>query len=279
MGYSADILKKQYGKQCKKQRTENLLRLREEIAGLSATEFCKQIGIQKSNLSSLECGDRDLSLFNIQAYKTYFSEKHNLNISTDYLLGYTSVMENEKLNVSDELGLTGKSIEVLKKWKGYKDNPKKLFVSYGASDLDTLNLLLEDYYDLQAELDKKGLYANYSIFHFIGNYIFSERFRKCPTNNIKYRQKSNNPEIGDSLEYLKKDDIITVNGESATIVNTYDESNNRADSDGMTFYNIEDENEIYQVSFQNLLTAYNKENIEKIIDRIKNRLNKKESDD
>lgn len=277
--YSADTLKKQYEKKYKEQRIENLLRLREEIAGLSATEFHKQTGIQKSNLSSLECGDRDLSLFNIQAYKTYFSEKHNLNVSTDYLLGYTSAMENETLNISDELGLTGKSIEVLKEWKRYKNNPMKHIVAYGVSDLDTLNLLLEDYYDLQAKHRKKGNYANFSIFHFIGTYIFSEHFKRCPTNNIKYRQKSNDPEIGDSLKLLEDDDAITVNGKKATIINTYDESNNRADSDSMTFYNIDDKDEVYRVSFQNLLMAHCKENIVKVIDRIKERINNKESDD
>lgn len=278
MDYSASTLKKQYQEKCKKQCKENLLRLRKEIAGLSSTEFCKQIGIQKTNLSSLEHGDRDLSLFNIQAYKTYFSEKHNLNVSVDYLLGYTDIIENEKLNVGNELGLTGKSVEVLKKWKNYKNNPEKLFVSYGTSDLDTLNLLLEDYYDLQAKCDKEGLYANYSIFHFIGNYIFSERFRKCPTNNIKYRKKSNNPEIGDFFEQLKQNDKITVNGETTTIVDIYDAHENSADSDKMTFHNVENEKEFYGVSFQNLLTAYNKENILKIIDRIKNRLNKKQGE-
>lgn len=272
MAYNADMLKKQYQKKCEKQRIENLLRLRIEIAGLSATEFCKQTGLQKPNLSSIEKGDRDLSLFIIQTYKTYFLENHNLNISTDFLLGYTSVMENEKLSVSDELGLSGKSIEVLKSWKHYKDNPKKLIVSYGVSDLDTLNLLLEDYYDLQEKHRKNGNYANFSIFHYIGTYIFSEHFKKCPTNLIRYRQKSNNPEIGDSLDFLNTNDKITINGETATIVNTYDKSNNKADSDGMTFYNVGNEEEVYQVSFRDMLKAYAKGNIETVIDRIKERI-------
>lgn len=274
MGYNADTLKKRYQKDCLEQRKENLLRLREEIAGLSPTEFSNQIGIQKTNLSSLEHGDRDLSLFNIQAYKTYFLENHSLNISVDYLLGYTSVIENGNLSVSNDLGLRGKSIEVLKSWKKFKDAPKHFVVSYGSSDLDTLNLLLEDYYTLQTKAREKGLYANFSIFHYIGNYIFSERFKKCPTDKIKYKHKSNNPELGDLLDTLKNDDDITVNGESATIVSTYDSSNNRADSDSMTFYNTEDEEEIYKISFQDMLKAYTKENIEKIIDRIKERINK-----
>lgn len=89
MPYNADSLKKTYEAHYKKQRIANLIELREEIANLSLTDFSKQIGIQKSNLSSLEKGDRDLSLFNIQAYKTFFREKYNLDISADYLLGYS----------------------------------------------------------------------------------------------------------------------------------------------------------------------------------------------
>lgn len=272
MTYSADILKKQYQKKCKEQRIKNLLRLREEIAGLSQTEFCKQTGFQKSNLSSIEKGDRDLSLFVIQTYKTYFLENYNLDISTDFLLGYTSVMENEKLNVSDELGLTGKSIEVLKSWKQYKNNPMELVASYGVSDLDTLNLLLEDYYDLQEKSHKDGYYSNYSIFHFIGTYLFSEHFKRCPANLIKYRQKSDNPEIGDSFKFLDEKDTITVNGKNATIINTYDKSYYSADGDSMTYYNEDNEKEFYKASFQNMLKAYAKGNIEAVIDRIKERI-------
>ena len=89
MPYNADSLKKTYEAHYKKQRIANLIELREEIANLSLTDFSKQIGIQKSNLSFLEKGDRDLSLFNIQAYKTFFREKYNLDISADYLLGYS----------------------------------------------------------------------------------------------------------------------------------------------------------------------------------------------
>ena len=170
------------------------------------------------------------------------------------------------------MGLSGKSITILKNWKQYKNNPLKFSCAYGVSDLDILNLLLEDYYDLQEKHKKNGYYANFSIFHFIGTYIFSEHFKKCPTNNIKYKQESSNPEIGASLKTLSTDDKITVNGKDAIIINTYDKCNNSADSDKMAFYNINNEQEIYQVSFQNMLKAYTQGNIEAIINRIKERI-------
>lgn len=116
MPYNADSLKKTYEAHYKKQRIANLIELREEIANLSLTDFSKQIGIQKSNLSSLEKGDRDLSLFNIQAYKTFFREKYNLDISADYLLGYSKnkyANENYQM-ISRVTGLSDKSIDCLK---------------------------------------------------------------------------------------------------------------------------------------------------------------------
>lgn len=274
MSYNADTLKKLYQKECLERRKINLVRLRKEIAELSPTEFSKQIGIQKSNLSSLENGDRDLSLFNIQAYKSYFLERYKLNISTDYLLGYTSVIENKGMNISDDLGLSGKSIEVLKSWRKLKENPERFAVAYGATDIDTLNLLLEDYHYLQSNANKKGLYAGFSIFHYIGNYIFSERFKRCPTETIKYEHKSTNPEIGNSLDDLNIGDVVKVNGNEHTILSlhAYDKCNLKADSDKLAIYNMQDSEEIYSITFQDMLKAYSKENIIKIIDRVKKRI-------
>lgn len=56
MSYTADTLKRSYQKNHSEQRKKNLLKLRESIAKMSLTEFSKEIGIQKSNLSFLEMG-------------------------------------------------------------------------------------------------------------------------------------------------------------------------------------------------------------------------------
>lgn len=280
MPYNADALKKQYKKTCLEQRKKNLIRLREEIAGLSQTEFSKQTGIQKSNLSCLESGDRDMSLFNILVYKAYFLENHKLNVSTDYLLGYTSVISNTEMNISNELGLSGKSIEVLRSWNELKKNPKKFAVAYGVTDIDTLNLLLEDYHYLQTKVKKTNHYhyAGFSIFHHIGRYIFSEHFRKCPQNKIMYKYKPDNSENEWVRADLNKGDVVKNNNDERTIldINTYDKRNN-GDNGIITIYNIENEDEFYTVRFQNMLNAYDKENILTIIDRIKKRIDKNET--
>lgn len=135
MNYNANTLKLQYEKNCLEQRKKNLVRLREQIACLTQTEFSKRTGIQKSNLSYLENGDRDMSLFNIQVYKTYFLEHHSLNVSTDYLLGYTDIIRNESMNTSKDLNLSNDSLECL---KYLSTNERNLNL------LKTLNFLMSD---------------------------------------------------------------------------------------------------------------------------------------
>lgn len=141
MSYNADTLKKAYQNKYSEQRKKNLIGLRENIAHMTLTEFSKQTGIQKSNLSALENGDRDLSLFNIQVYKTFFAQKYNLDISTDYLLGYSNnkyADENYQM-ITRITGLTDESIDCLKTLK-FDDDKLKL-----------LNLLIGNY-ELFSEL-------------------------------------------------------------------------------------------------------------------------------
>ena len=64
-------------------------------------------------------------------------------------------------------GLSDKSIQVLKKWNSFKKEPMKIATTYGNGDLEMLNLILEDYYDLSNRVAENGYIARYSIFHFI----------------------------------------------------------------------------------------------------------------
>ena len=139
-----------------------------------------------------------------------------------------------------------------------KENPERFAVAYGATDIDTLNLLLEDYHYLQSNANKKGLYAGFSIFHYIGNYIFSERFKRCPTETIKYEHKSTNPEIGNSLDDLNIGDVVKVNGNEHTILSlhAYDKCNLKADSDKLAIYNMQDSEELIFSNFLILLLIF-----------------------
>ena len=97
--------KKEYKKETNAQRTKNLKRLRENIAKLSLSDFAKETGKTKNDLSMLENGEKTLSLFHIQAYKKFFLEKYTINLSVDYIMGYTDIMENNNLDYQREIGL------------------------------------------------------------------------------------------------------------------------------------------------------------------------------
>lgn len=159
--YTADQLKKEYEKEFKEQRIKNLIRLREDIAGLTQTEFSKRIGIQKSNLSVIENGERDLSLFNIQAYIKYFAENHNINLSADYLLGYATTFENNTENLCNELGLSEGALWILRNIKNNKLSP----------ELDKIPYVLD--YLLQSEI-QYGYISPHSILRDTYDYLFGK---------------------------------------------------------------------------------------------------------
>lgn len=140
MAYSSDAMKKSYKTECDTQRTKNLIKLREEIAGLTQAEFIREVGFTKSDISNLESGEKLLSLYHIQAYRLYFKEKHNINVSVDFLMGYTDIIENRSLNIAADLGLSNDAIESLKKIKECADEDKTI-----KDDLDMLNFLMSDF--------------------------------------------------------------------------------------------------------------------------------------
>lgn len=133
MAYTSDALKKEYKKETNTQRKKNLRKIREDIAKLSLSDFAKETGITKNDLSMLENGDKLLSLFHIQAYKKFFLENHKINLSVDFIMGFTDIMENNNLNYQKQIGLSSDAIETL----------QKLRKSHGKL-LDVANLLLSD---------------------------------------------------------------------------------------------------------------------------------------
>lgn len=113
MAYTSDALKKEYKKETNTQRKKNLRKIREDIAKLSLSDFARETGITKNDLSMLENGDKLLSLFHIQAYKKFFLENHKINLSVDFIMGFTDIMENNNLNYQKQIGLSSDAIETL----------------------------------------------------------------------------------------------------------------------------------------------------------------------
>lgn len=104
-----------------------------------AKDLSKNLGIAAPKISELEHG-RAVSLSELQAYHKYF------NVPYEYLLGESNSRYYENMALSEELGLTGESIEHLKR-------TNKLFNSYTynssdrrtpeGTELRAINFLLE----------------------------------------------------------------------------------------------------------------------------------------
>lgn len=134
MSCVSDKLKQEYKKETEKTRTKNLKKIREEVSGLSLSEFAKITGMTKNDVSCYESGSKTLSLFATLAYKKYFFEYHNINLSSDFLMGFTDIMENDGMDFQKKIGLSDKSMEIIKRLRETKE------VAY----LDILNILIED---------------------------------------------------------------------------------------------------------------------------------------
>lgn len=108
---SSSIIKNDYKTKYTKSRSRNLIYLREEIAKLSLTDFSKKLKIPKGNLSFMESGERTPSISNIHSYKEYFLINHNIDVSCDFILGYSNSMTIE--NPIYPKTLTPKSISTI----------------------------------------------------------------------------------------------------------------------------------------------------------------------
>lgn len=113
MPYNSDSIKKEYEKNFKNQRIENLIRLR-KIHSQTQLEFAKDIGFTTKDVSALEKGTKHLSLFHVNAYRKFFKENYNLNVSVDFLMGYSQIIDNISDKLSESLGLEPQVIERLK---------------------------------------------------------------------------------------------------------------------------------------------------------------------
>ncbi len=225
-------------------------------------KLSKEIGIAAPKISELELDTRNATLTELIAYNKRF------NVPIDYLLGITDSRTYESTGISFATGLSDRSIQVLKEWNKLKKTPINGINGYGSTDIDALNLLLEDYYLSMEAAGQKGL-ADWSIFHHIYNYIFSEHLKKHPYNIVKYTHA---PDVSDEIRSeLKKGDVIISNGVERTIdeIEIYNERGFESASDNLSIYNDTNQKETYRINFQKVMDSYTKNNILLILERIK----------
>lgn len=231
------------------------------IKGYAADVIRQEIGKVENN-------GKFPQLFLIKGYCKYF------NVTSDYLLGIrdTKPIDENIAMINKVTGLSDEAIQILKEWNELKKKPIDIIAGYGGTDIDALNLLLEDCYYRSKKTDKKGFMADWSIFHHIYNYLFSENLKKHPHNIVNYKHDFE-PKNG-IRSPLKKDDVIISDGIERTVdeIETYDKKGFKSTSDNFSIYNEKNQDEVYAISFHRIMDSYTKDNIMEILERIKNRI-------
>ena len=269
MAYTSDALKKEYKKETDNQRKKNLKKIREDIAKLSLSDFAKETGITKCDLSMLENGDKLLSLFHIQAYKKFFLENHKINLSVDFIMGFTDIMENNNLNYQKEIGLSSDAIEMLKILSNYRIKCQSIMPGLGA-DIDAINVLLEYQFYITQKAENKGYLPTWSIFHYIKQYLSSEKFEREVQDRLRICDGSVWVDIenGDILQ--KGDKQYNVMNSEAINSKTGSGSNSKT----LHIFNTQNPKDRYVVDIAKVFGSYSKDNIFRELDKIKAYLEK-----
>lgn len=227
--------------------------------------------LSQSVISKLENQQKEpptKSLDVIKAYATHF------NVTADYLLGIrdNATVDENLAMIGQVTGLSDEAIQILKEWNELKKKPIDIIAGYGGTDIDALNLLLEDCYYRSKNAEKKGDIADWSIFHHIYNYFFSENLKKHPHNIVNYTHKFESK--NGMRSKLKKDDVIISDGIERTVekIETYDKKGFESTSDNFSIYNEKKQNEVYAVNFHRVMDSYTKDNIMEILKQIKNHI-------
>ena len=155
MDFSSEVLKKEHKENVSMQRAINLKKLREEISQITLNDFSKETGLTKNDISCFENGTKTLSLAAQLTYKKYYNIKHNINLSMDYIMGFTDIMENENLNYQKEIGLSNDSLKCLKYLKEHSTKYNALStLDYLMQERERFRLLLNNIQIVISEKDE-----------------------------------------------------------------------------------------------------------------------------
>ena len=137
--------------------TSNLKRLRKEV-GLTQAEMAEAIGCDTKTWRDYELENKSPRTSLLIEMRRFFREK-GINVSTDYLLGFSDCRSVENDYISQITGLSDAAISTL------ADIKKVGHIYAGHSELDTLNFLLSDKWECSALLAsiQDLFHAQYSI--------------------------------------------------------------------------------------------------------------------
>lgn len=157
---------------------DRLKKSRIDAGFTSQEDFAKAIGVSKASISYYESGGRKPDI------DTFILIADTLNVSYDYLLGYSNTPTREYYEINKLTGLSDKAIETLKTIAVEMNKDTKEF--------DCLNQLCKrEHYMLNYLLEND---LKYYFFTALGNYL-------CFKENNKEVIKMKQPIINDDLSF------------------------------------------------------------------------------
>lgn len=251
-------------KGCKRPIIKTNLRILRDESGFTQKDFAEMLQIDVKTYGKLEKADTPNMRID-----TLITICDTLVVSADYVLNRSSCRSVENDKIQDITGLSNDSIETLKTWNKYRKAPQAGIVSYGASDLEMLNTILSDWHKRDCDCKKAGNMVGWSLFHFIRGYVFADKFKREPLQKVRYRSenKFDDIQIGDS--------ITGSDGSSHKIEQLYTHgvwTNTPSESDNISIYNTENENEVYNIKFSELYKTRLRDTIIEYLDKLKERL-------
>ena len=186
------------------------------------------------------------------------------NVSVDYILGRSECITIENEKIREITGLSNDAIEMLKILSDYRMKYQSIMPGLGA-DIDAINALLEYQFYITQKEENKGCRPNWSIFHYIKQYLSSEKFEREMQDRLRICDGSVWVDIenGDILQ--KGDKQYNVMSNEA--INSKTGSGNNSKT--LNIVNTQNPKDRYVVDISKIFSTYSKDNIYKELDKIK----------
>ena len=143
---------------------------------ITMNDLAEAAGVSKSTLEKWLYGNKFNDITGkYEPYHISIDKAYNiaqaLGVSIAYLIGEIESEHAENKDISNLTGLSDNAIECLRIWKQFS---QQACFPGSFNDLETLNTLLEYYYEQNKA--NKGLLPPFSIFHSIGMYLEAPDF-------------------------------------------------------------------------------------------------------
>lgn len=185
------------------------------------------------------------------------------NVSVDYILGRSECISVENEKIREITGLSNDAIEMLKILSNYRMKYQSIMPGLGA-DIDAINAMLEYQYFYTKKNEKNGM-PGWSIFHYIKQYLSSEKFEREMQDRLRVCDGSVWVDIENGDVLQKGDKQYKVMRSEAINSKTGSGTNSKT----LHILNTQNPKDRYVVDIAKIFSTYSKDNIFKELDKIK----------